>query len=50
MYSIWEMPDTKVSLWLSGDNYEIRHFIEYDSNALQHLEDEAQQQRTLKDL
>ena len=39
-YSNWETLDTELSLQLWGDNYEIKHLVEYTSRELGFLEDQ----------
>lgn len=49
-YSKWETRTSTVFLGLSGENFEIKHAVEYKSKQFGHLEDEAKKRKSLEDL
>jgi hypothetical protein len=50
MYQQWDMPLTTVFHYLNGDNFEIKHGIEYIGKEYENLEDSARTRKVLDDL
>lgn len=46
----WYTPDTEIHLNLSGDNYKIKHLLEYTSKRFKNIEEEKQEEEQLNDL
>lgn len=49
-YTKWQTNDTKITLALYGDNYEVTFGIQYDSIELKKLQEKVEQKKVLDDL
>ena len=49
-YAIWELETTQIGISLSGDNYEVKHIIEYHSKKFKDIKESVRNKEDLEEI